>query len=423
MRVTLSGGQKLRGTIRLPGSKAFTHRALVAGLLSHGTTLIHQPAIGDDTNTTTRAILALGASMSKTGDGFSVTGPGGDLRASRTIHCKESGATLRFLTAISSVSPSNVMLTMDEALAKRPLRPLADALGQLGVKIGLKDSTVLVRGPLEGGTARLPGDVSSQFISALLFASPLARNDVNIIIEGRLESQPYVAMTLEVMKRHRVRVEKTSNGYTIPARQEYVPADHIVPSDFSSASFIMTGIATSGGSARLSSAGLGDNSLEPDYRFVRLLQDIGMGVEETNHEFLVTNDHGFRNFDFDARDNPDLVPALEALGCYARGRSTITGATRLRYKESDRWVSVPNELAKLGARITLDEGSISIDGATHLKGAELSSHNDHRVVMAGAAAALGAEGFTTIEGAEAVSKSYPQFFDHLSQLGANIHVE
>src|SRR5215831_20164389 len=132
MRVTLTGGQKLSGAIRLPGSKAYTHRALVAGLLSNGTTLIHGSGIGDDTETTSRAIEVLGASVSKSVDGLSVTGSGRDLRASGIIQCGQSGATLRFLTAISSVSLSNVTLAMDAALANRPLRPLAKALGQLG---------------------------------------------------------------------------------------------------------------------------------------------------------------------------------------------------------------------------------------------------------------------------------------------------
>lgn len=414
----------IKGEVKAPGSKAYTHRALVASLMTPGETRIKGALYCDDTKRTLDGIRELGANLTFQDDLITSKGPPNEAMSDARIECGDSGATLRFLAAVASVFPRTTSLVVRGVLASRPIAPLLNALNDLGATAKAtqdgQELEVKIRGPLKGGKASVPGEISSQFISGLLLASPGSRADVHIRITGELESRPYVDMTLEVLRRHRIKAEFREGQLFVPGPQEYQPAFHVVDGDFSSAAFLMSAAASCGGSVRIRR--LSAHSLEPDSMMLDIAPLLGLRIFR-KEETLIVERSKLQGFQFDASNNPDLVPALEVIGCLARGPSEITGLRRLRYKESNRLLTVPLELSKMGAKIHVKEDRVRIEEGAMLRGTSLDSHGDHRVAMACSIAALGAHGESIIENAEAVTKSYPDFFDDLRGLGAEIRVE
>ncbi|TMI15665.1 3-phosphoshikimate 1-carboxyvinyltransferase [Candidatus Bathyarchaeota archaeon] len=424
MRARIKGPQVLHGKVKAPGSKAYTHRALFASLLSEGKSVIDGALGCDDTQRTVEGMQRLGAKVivKKTRTiSYGVRRP---TTTNRPFDCGESGATLRFLTAIASTSLGTVRLTGSPRLANRPLDPLVKAINTLGAsartfsdKHGFE---VLVRGPLRGGEVKVRGDISSQFISGLLFAAPLATRDVTINVESTLESRPYVNMSIDVLRKHGISIEESEGTFRIPAPQKFASASHQVPGDFSSAAFLIATTGVAGDEITIS--GLGSYELEPDSAILKIAPEIGFEAQQ-NGDSLTIGKRELHGFDFDASNNPDLVPALEILGCFADGATKIRGVKRLVYKESNRLQTLPTELVKMGAKIHVEDDVIKIEGNRELVGSAFDSHSDHRVAMACAAASLGAEGESIIQNSEAVSKSYPEFFQDLTKLGAQLSVE
>lgn len=423
MKVRITGPQRVRGEITAPRSKAYTHRAFLASLLTQGESTIENPLRCDDTNTTRQAIEALGAGVRVAKERVRIFGVGNAMAPARRLDCDESGATLRLLTAVLSTGPYKTTLT---CLSGRPILPLTKALEALGASTEIQPMgagfSVTVKGPLKGGSARISGDVSSQFISGLLFAAPLAKSDVKIVVEGRIESLPYVKMTLAVLNKHGISVVFQGNEFQVQAPQEYKPALHQVPGDFSSIAFLLAAAGTAGEEVAVRDMNGSSSDLEPDSVIMKLLPEIGVQARQEAGRILAARGR-IRGFQFDASDHPDLVPVLEVLACQAEGRSEISGVRRLVHKESNRLRSVPGELEKLGAKILIEEDRVLIEGGRELVGNELSSHHDHRVAMACAIASLAARGTTLINDAGVVSKSYPQFFDDIAKLGVHLIVE
>jgi len=366
----------------------------------------------------------MGAKVRAEGNRIIVHGTGKPEASNRPIDCGESGTTLRFLTAISASSTKTIRLRTSPRLASRPLEPLVKALRFLGADIRTTSSPqgleILIRGPLRGGEVTVPGDISSQFISGLLLAAPLAARNVIINVEGQLESRPYVDMTIDVLKKHGIIVDQSEQSFGIKAPQRYAPFTHNVPADFSSAAFLIALTGTAGDEITIS--GIGPYDLEPDSAILRVVHEIGLEIKQGTDSLTIKR-RDFEGFEFDARNNPDLVPPLEALGCFAKGSSEIRGVKRLVYKESDRLHSLPTELRKMGAKIEVDNDCIKIQGGSTLAGSNLDSHNDHRIVMACATASLGASGESIIHDSQVVSKSYPDFFQDLTKLGGKLVVE
>jgi 3-phosphoshikimate 1-carboxyvinyltransferase len=305
---------------------------------------------------------------------------------------------------------------------RRPIAPLLESLKELGAESTIQqdNSSVVVRGGgIRGGKTSIRGDVSSQFISGLLFACPKAKEDTEISVTTDLESKGYVEMTLEVLVDHGLErnVNPELSRFWIPATQNYKPCNHTVPGDFSSAAFLLAAAAVT--SSRVTVNNLDSQTSQGDKAILDILQDMGAKVKKEANS--VTVEAGSLNgVDIDAKDIPDLVPVCAVLGCYAEGHSEIFNAKRLRYKESDRLESISAELKKMGANITANEDGLTINGGCPLHGATIDPHNDHRIAMSCAVAALGAKGETKILDVESINKSYPQFFIDLRALGVNI---
>ncbi len=373
--------------MKAPGSKAYTHRALFASLLSEGKSVIDGALHCDDTQRTVEGMQRLGAKVVAKKSRTIAYGIRRPITTNRPFDCGESGATLRFLTAIASTSLRTVRLTGTRGLANRPLDPLVKAINDLGASARKFSDTrgleVLVRGPLRGGEVTIRGDISSQFISGLLFAAPLATRDVTINVEGTIESRPYVNMSIDVLKKHGISIDESDEKIRIPAPQKFVPASHQVPGDFSSAAFLIATTGVTGDEITISR--LGTYELEPDSAILKIAPEIGFEVQQ-NGESLTICKRELHGFDFDASNNPDLVPPLEILGCFADGSTEIRGVKRLVFKESNRLQTLPTELGKMGAKIDVGEDMIKIEGNRELVGSTFDSHSDHRVAMACAAA-------------------------------------
>jgi 3-phosphoshikimate 1-carboxyvinyltransferase len=321
---------------------------------------------------------------------------------------------------IVSLAGAEAVLSAEEALLRRPLQPLVDAMRQLNVKVEIERDKVRVRGePPKGGRVSIPGDISSQFISGLLFAGPIMRDGICIELTSALESRNYVSLTLGTMRKHgvEVQVNEMISVFEVSKGQQYSAAEHEIQGDFSSAAFALSAAAIT--NSKVVVKGLSNMGSEPDAVLLKILSDMGIEALHDGSEVSLRGGD-LKAINIDIRHNPDLGPVAAVLGCYATGQTKISGAARLRYKESDRLTAISTELNSLGARITQTQDGLLINGPASLSGGKVRSHGDHRIAMALSVAALGASGSVIIEDAECVSKSYPNFFEDLQSLGVEI---
>jgi len=421
--VVIKRSEHLEGEVYAPSSKAYTHRMTIAALLSRGTSKISNPLVSDDTKSTLEAVKAFGAEAELQENSWTIRGAD-SLRTPRSpINCGESGATLRFMIPVAVLAPGPSIFIFGASLERRPIAPLLQSLKQLGTEssLQLREGSSLVRiqgGGLRGGKTSMRGDVSSQFISGLLFACPKAKKDTDISVTTPLESRNYVQMTMEVLDKHGIRIS-TSDNFTrlkIPSNQNYSPCNHQVPGDFSSAAFLLAAAAIT--SSKLKVKNLDYHTTQGDKAILDILKEMGSKVRVSDDCVEVKGEQ-LNAIDLDAKNTPDLVPVCAVLACYSRGTSKIYNAKRLRYKESDRLSSLHAELKKMGAEIMVKEDCLIIRGPCKMHGTTIDPHNDHRIAMACAVAALAASGETKIQNSECVNKSYPRFFDDLCLLGAN----
>lgn len=414
---------KVEGRIEAPPSKSYTHRALAISLLAKGRGKIRQPLLAEDTKATLSACRMLGAKVEE-GEVCEVEGTGGRLKpTSQLIDAANSGTTMRFMTAICSLSPVPIKLVGDESLSRRPMGPLVEALRALGVRARCegKDGrppVVVEGGGLRGGEVEIEGGTSSQFISALLLVCPYAERDVGISVTGELRSRPYIEMTLKFldMSGARIRRGKDLTRYEIEGGQVFNPLKVRIPGDFSSAAFPL-GAAALTGKVRVGNLDLEDP--QGDKRIVSLLEEFGAEVVR-GRDWVEVSQGGLNGIDVECADNPDLVPILAVLGSVADGTTSISGVPHLRFKETDRLAVLSRELSKMGARIKELEDGLKITGVGELKGARLNSFGDHRMAMAFVVAGLVARGRTVVEGAESIPVSYPNFVQDMRSLGANL---
>ncbi|MCK5628259.1 3-phosphoshikimate 1-carboxyvinyltransferase [Candidatus Bathyarchaeota archaeon] len=418
--------ENLRGEVSAPPSKSYSQRMLIAALMSNGTSKISKPLFSKDTNATLRVARALGSKVHVEEDSWMVEGSVPPVSPKHPINCGESGATLRFMVPIAALSSGPSIFDLSSSLARRPIEPLLNSLRQLGAKttIQQKNGRHFIKvhgGGIQGGKTEMPGDISSQFISGLMFACPRAEHDTEIALTTPLESKVYIQMTADVLSKHGIHVgfSEDFKKVFIPSKQEYHPSGHVVPGDFSSAAFLLAAAAITHSGIRVKN--LHCEKLQGDKAIIGILQDMGVNLKVYTDQIDVEpKDNYLLPLTIDVTDIPDLVPVCAVLACYANGTSRINNAHRLRYKESNRLLSLHKELGKMGAKIMLEANSFRVRGPCALKGSTIDPHNDHRIAMACSVAALRAEGMTRIKDSECVKKSYPEFFNHLRLLGADV---
>ncbi len=408
----------IRGTLNAPPSKSYTHRAIVMASLAKTSRVVH-PLNSEDTHATVQACEAIGAVISPTTDALLIEGvEGKPQQPDNVIDCQNSGTTLRFMTALCALIDGTSVLTGDSSLRTRPSSQLIEALNALGAHVtSIKsDGTppLIVRGTLQGGRADVVDPVSSQFISALLMTCPLCEVDTTLSVHN-LKSRPYIDITLELLKQLKINVSTDYQEFTIPCCQKYESTDLIIPGDFSSAAFHLGAAAITNSKVTVRNL---SKSKQGDEKIIRILEDMGARIKRKDDSVTVDGAE-LRGITIDASDIPDLVPILAVLGAYAVGCTEIRNVSHLRYKETDRLAAITSELRKMGVRIRNEESALKVEGGrpqgTHVKG-----YGDHRIVMALCVAALGARGETEIEDTESVHVSYPDYFDDLFALGANI---
>ena len=407
MNVTITP-RLLQGTITPPPSKSQAHRVLIASALSGGSGMLKNVALSQDIEATIHCLEVLGATFRWEGDTLAVTGLAGrpvPLGELPLLDCSESGSTLRFLIPIALAVLGGGRFTGHGRLMERPQGPYFELFREKGISFEQKDSVLTISGRLEAGTFSLPGNVSSQFITGLLYALPLLPGDSEILLTTFLESRGYVDMTLDVLEQFGVRVENQDYArFLVPGGQSFQARDLTVEADWSNAAFWYEAVSLG---CQLDIQGLNAYSVQGDMRIVPCFLKL----------------QGRDAVDLDVSQCPDLVPPLAAMAAL-RGEGLTTrlvNAARLRIKESDRLSTVTEVLNALGAEVEEHDDHLVIHGKDTLPGGvTVSGHNDHRIAMMAAIAATNCDAPVTITGAECVKKSYPDFWADYEALGGVI---
>lgn len=419
MKQAIITPQSLYGEITAPPSKSYAHRALITAALAQGHSTIHNLAFSEDILATIEGLRALGAEITLAGDTAEVNGLASIPEAGQ-IDCRESGSTLRFLLPIAAALGVPAVFTGAGRLPSRPLTAYQSCFPMHGVSMTPTSGLPLrLSGRLTPGRYELKGNISSQFITGLLFALPLLDGNSEIFFTSPLESKGYVDMTVEMLKLAGVEIKTGADGYTIKGGQTFLPFCYTVEGDYSQAAFFLTAGAI--GSQPVVCKGLSLDSKQGDKQILDLLKKVGAKVEQQGSDIKVSRDKLF-SFTHDCSDIPDLVPILAVLASNCRGTSYLTHIERLQLKESNRIKTTAELLGRFGADCRFTSDQLIITGAERLCGCIVDSNNDHRIAMSAAIAATRAEAGVTIEHAECVNKSYPNFFEDFNQLGGNAYV-
>lgn len=416
MNVTIHPGS-ISGTVVAPPSKSLTQRAIAAGVLATGSTVIRNPSFCDDSLAAIGIARALGADISAFPDHINiVTGPR-PVTPSVTLDCGESGLALRMFSPVSAAIIPQATLTGKGSLAGRPVTMISEALPQFGVHVETTEGhmPVKVTGRLSPGKAVIDGSTGSQLLTGLLMALPVLGSDSEIAVTN-LKSKPYISMTLDLLGEFGISIiNEGFSLFRIQGMQTYRPHEYNVGGDWSGAALLLVAGAIAG---EVTVKNLDLRSPQADRAVLDALRLTGAHVREEDNSVTAAKGN-LKAFSFDATDCPDLFPPLAALAAYCKGTSTIRGARRLATKESDRSRAIADVLRAMNIRVDTRDDEMIIKGG-EVKGASVSSHNDHRIAMMAAVAAPGSRGEVTITGAEAVNKSFPEFFDTMRQIGINL---
>lgn len=407
MNVTIEP-KKLSGKVTVPPSKSVAHRMIIAAALAEGTSKISNLYPSVDILATMDCMRQLGAKIDFSGDTAVITGVKA-VPEKAELDCCESGSTLRFLIPVACALGAETTFIGRGRLPQRPITPYLEEFPKHGVTFDYDNTMPFsVKGKLTGGKFYVDGGISSQFITGLLFALPLLEEDSEIVLTSHLESKPYVDITLGTLKDFGCEVEETESGYFVKGGQAYKPFSGVVEGDFSQAAFFE--VANAIGSD-IEISGLNEKSFQGDKKIVEICREIVYNKNST-----------LKPFKIDCSDIPDLVPILTVLASFCEGKSRIYNVARLRIKECDRLAAMADCLNKIGGKVTEFADSLEIEGVKSLKGGVVDSYNDHRIAMSMAVASTRCEGRLTINGAECVRKSYPNFFEVFENLGGDITV-
>ncbi len=406
----------LQGCIMPPPSKSQAHRLLICAALGVAPCTIACSAVNDDIMATMHSLNALGAEITYSQGLFTVR-PVRVLKGG-TLDCGESGSTLRFLLSVAAVLGADATFVGSGKLPQRPMEALTTVLAQHGMTFERHSGyelPVTCSGTLRGGNYSLPGNISSQYLTGLLFALPLAAEDSVVQVTDGLTSASYVAMTLDALRVAGIEVEQRWDTYTIKGGQQYRLPSHVaVEADWSSAAFwVVAGVT---GRNPLTVCGVNNSSLQGDSAIVEHLRCMGAFIEAGSDKVVAMPSHLF-GAELDCTDTPDLLPVLAVAAAVAQGTTLFTGVGRLRYKESDRLAAVRDMLLSFGINSVIGEDTFTVYGGAPAAIAPVDSYGDHRIAMSAAIMSAVAQGVTTINGADCVAKSYPAFFEHYALLG------
>lgn len=395
---------RLHGIVDIPASKSVAHRILICSALAEGQSQILGLKYSKDIDATIEAMSALGAEFligqhcSHIQQVFGIE----KIPEKAVIDCNESGSTLRFIIPVAAALGVETEFHGRGRLPQRPIDIYTRELTKHGITFNYNNTMPFtISGRLTSGTYEIEGNVSSQFITGLLFALPLIEGDSEIVLTSKLQSRPYVDITIDVMKRFGISIEETENSFKIKGGQKYIPQIETVEGDYSQSAFFY--VANALGSD-VSMKNLNPESVQGDKKIIDIIKS-------------ATNNGRITGFCADCSNIPDLVPILSVLGAYGTEKSLIYNAERLRIKESDRLAACADMLNNLGGNVTVTPDGLEINPTGNMHGGTVDSCGDHRIVMAAAIAALGCNGDVIIKGAEAVEKSYPDFFEDYKNLG------
>jgi len=423
MELIIQKTDTLKGVIKAPPSKSYTHRAIIISSLGDGKSLLKDPLFSEDTRASLNACETLGAEIKQKKESCIVQGTGGKLKTPEDVlDLKNSGTTLRIMTSVASLAPDYTVLTGDSSLRTRPMQDLLDALHGLSVTAFSTRNNgkppICIKGGFKGGKTDIKGDVSSQFISSLLIASPYARNPVDINIKGNFISKPYVDMTTDVMNKFGVNTDydKENNSFHVE-NQSYKSRDYTIEGDFSSASYIIGAAASLRGEILVKN--VFKDSKQGDKQILDIVKEMGAEVKFKKDEVAIRGYGKLQGIEVNLENAPDLLPTVSALGAISEGETRITNVEHARFKETDRIHTCAVELSKLGVSLKEEHDGLIIRGGA--KGGVVKSHGDHRLVMALSLVGLKVGG-VKIENASVYNVSFPDFPETMKKLGCKIEV-
>lgn len=406
---------KLMGRLNAPSSKSFSHRMIIAAALAGGISEITNVTSSVDIEATVNAMVQLGAKIIEDGSTYTIKGIGEKPAKNACIDCCESGSTLRFIIPAAAVLGCSTEFDGRGKLPTRPITPFVRELSKHGITFDYNnDMPFGISGKLKGGEYEIEGNISSQFISGLMYALPLCSENSVIRVTSKLESKPYVDMTISALKCFGIEIKESKDGesvvYNIDGRQKYSASNQSVEGDYSQAAFFF--VANALGS-EISIHNLNKNTTQGDKKILEILHDIGYNdmMKSVMEPFTV-----------DVSDIPDLVPILAVLGSFTSGKCRLINAKRLKIKESNRLTATADALNAIGGKVKTLDDSLEISPVKEYTGGIVDGCNDHRIVMAAAIASTVSTEPVIIKGAEAVNKSYPSFFEEFCKLGGSAKI-
>ncbi len=412
MEITLVPSE-VNGSVKAPSSKSMMQRAIAAALLSDSECTILNPSYCNDSLAAIGIAENLGAEVEKKITELKISSS--HKIKNRTLDCKESGLAIRMFSPIAALNAGEIIMTGSGSLKNRPMKMIEDTLNQLGAVCksngGLLPLTI--KGPIRGGICETDGSVSSQLLTGLLMALPLAEAS-SVVSALNLKSKPYIDMTLQVLEKFGINVVNDNyRVFKIEGNQKYNSAVFEVESDWSGGSFLLVAGAVNGD---VTVEGLRTDSRQSDKTILTALDRAGADISISENSVRIKRSV-LRSFEFDASESPDLFPPLVSLAAYCKGVTGIKGVSRLIHKESNRALALLEEFRKMNVKVEIKGDYMLITGGK-VKGTRVTSHNDHRIAMAVAVAGLRADGNIIIEDPQCVAKSYPDFFDDVKALGA-----
>lgn len=410
---------KLSGIILIPPSKSETHRAIIAASLAKGKSVINNASFCDDTMATMGAMEKIGVKFIRNNTQLLVNGVGRVFFSDDNfIECNESGSTLRFVLPLFSLSRQKVVFVGKPGLFRRPMTVFENMFKEMGLSFVTNEKSIIMSGSLPPGTYELPGNISSQFISGLFFALPLVKGDSTIRVTTVLESEDYVTMTVAVLHQFGVEIIPNGNEFFVRGNQTYSPANVAIEGDFSA----LAAFATAGWlCGDITCRNIRYDETQADRRILDFGTKIGgkFEVVENGYQFHKSSLTGTS---VDVSQCPDLAPAFALLGALSEGTTVIENAGRLKFKESNRLLSIYETLKTLGADIEMGENTLVIQGKPMLEGGTVDSFNDHRIVMMAALASCRCLKPVLIKNSDVVSKSFPEFFVDFAKIGGNFTI-